>query len=305
MITDVAGVRCGHWTDAVARTGCTAVLFPEGTVASAEVRGGAPASRELDLLAPDRLVQRLDALLLTGGSAFGLAAADGVVAHCEAHGLGHPTAVGPVPIVAALALFDLTVGDAAVRPGPAAGRAACEAASAGLVEVGPVGAGTGATVGKWRGAEGTRQGGIVTSTRRAGRLVVAALLAVNAFGDIDPDGAGLAAAATELARRAAGFSVVGSAPITPGTGAAEAAGTNTTIGVLVTNARLDKLGCLALARAGHDGLARAVVPGHTQVDGDALVAAATAEASLAELDADLGTVRLLGAAAVEAAVRSL
>src|SRR5207302_7774520 len=131
MITEVPGVRVGHWTDEVARTGCTVVLFPDATVASGEVRGGAPATREWDLLAPGRLVRRVDAVVLSGGSAFGLAACDGVMRFCEERGMGFPTAAGPVPIVVGAALFDLLVGDASVRPGPAEGYAACVAASAG------------------------------------------------------------------------------------------------------------------------------------------------------------------------------
>ena len=152
MITDVAGVRVGHWTDIEARTGCTVVLFPEGTLASGEVRGGAPATREFDLLDPHRLVHRLDAVVLSGGSAFGLAAADGVMRWLEERGVGFPTSAGPVPIVVGASLFDLAVGDPSVRPGPAEGYAACDAARADSVDVGPVGAGTGATINKWRGA---------------------------------------------------------------------------------------------------------------------------------------------------------
>ncbi|MFP3900797.1 MAG: P1 family peptidase, partial [Acidimicrobiia bacterium] len=147
MITDLPGVRVGHATDPEGRTGCTVVLFPEGTVASGEVRGGAPATREVALLDPARTVARLDALVLSGGSAFGLAAADGVVRFCEERGMGVPTPAGPVPIVVGLSLFDLAVGDPRARPGPDDGYAACEAATAGPVELGTVGAGTGATVG--------------------------------------------------------------------------------------------------------------------------------------------------------------
>jgi L-aminopeptidase/D-esterase-like protein len=297
VITEVGGVCCGHWTDLDARTGCTVVLFPEGTVASAEVRGGAPASRELDALAPGRLVQRIDALVLTGGSAFGLAAADGVVRFCAEHGRGHPTTAGPVPIVPALGLFDLGVGDGTVRPGADEGYAACLEAGSGPVAVGAVGAGAGATIAKWLGPDAARSGGIVTATRRAGPIVVSALLAVNAFGDVDVDGTALAAAADRLGASTDGLAVVADAPVS--------AASNTTIGTIVTNAALDKLGCLALAQAGHGALSRAIVPSHTAVDGDALVAAATGEVALDDAGADLDAVRLLGAAAVEAAVRSL
>lgn len=281
MITDVAGVAVGHWTDAAARTGCTVVLVPAGAVASAEVRGGAPASRELDLLAPDRLVDHVDAVLLTGGSAFGLAAADGVMTWLEERGRGFPTPAGVVPIVPALGLFDLAVGDASVRPGPAAGRAACDAAAVGPVELGAVGAGCGATVGGWRGPEAATPGGLGSATVRAGDLVVSALLAVNAHGSIDRDGTG-------------GDGVEGALP-TAGSPLA-----NTTIGVIATNARLDKVGCLVVAQGGHDGLARSLVPAHTRVDGDALVAVATGQA-----DASVDRVRLLAVAAVERAVRSI
>jgi L-aminopeptidase/D-esterase-like protein len=272
VITDVAGVRAGHWTDPVGRTGCTVVLFPEGTVASGEVRGGAPGTREFDLLAPERTVARNDAVILAGGSAFGLAACDGVARWCEERGMGFPTAGGPVPIVVGCVLYDLMVGDAAARPGPDAGYAACVAATAGSVETGPVGAGTGATVAKWHGREHARPGGVGTASQRDGELVVAALVAVNAFGDR------LGAAA-------------------PGDVDATAAFTNTTIGVIATNATLDKVGCLLVAQAGHDGLARSLEPAHATVDGDALVAAATGAVA-----ASVDQVRILAARAVEQAV---
>ena len=145
MITEVPSVRVGHWTDRAARTGCTVVLLPAGTVASGEVRGGAPATREWELLVPGRLVHRIDAVVLCGGSAFGLAACQGVVRWCEERGMGFPTAAGPVPIVVGAALFDLMVADPSVRPGPDAGYAACGAATDGSVPGGAVGAGAGAT----------------------------------------------------------------------------------------------------------------------------------------------------------------
>ncbi len=282
MITDVRGVRVGQWTDPVARTGCTVVLFPAGSVASGEVRGGAPATRELDLLAPERLVSRVDAVVLTGGSAFGLAAADGVMRWCEERGIGFPTSAGPVPIVPAMALIDLMVGDASVRPGPIEGYAACVAAVAGPIETGLFGAGTGATVGKWRGPDHARPGGLGTASVQRADLVVSALIAVNAVGDIDPDGGGLDRAMD-----------------VPWPAAAPPFG-NTTIGVIATNAVLTKSDCLLVAQSGHDGLARCIVPAHTSVDGDALVAAATGP-----VEAPVGLVRLLAATAVERAVRSL
>jgi L-aminopeptidase/D-esterase-like protein len=282
VLTDVAGVRVGHWTNVAARTGCTVVLLPPGTVASGEVRGGAPASRELDLLAPGRLVEHVDAVLLTGGSAFGLAAADGVMTWLEGAGRGYPTPAGPVPIVVALGLYDLGVGDATVRPGPGDGRAACDAATDGPVVVGAVGAGTGATVGTWRGAEAGRPAGFGAASHRSGELVVSALVAVNAAGDITKPGEGPDLDQLDLS----------SAPPATPFG-------NTTIGVIVTNARLDKSGCLLVAQSAHDGLARAVFPAHTRADGDAFIAAAAGT-----VDASVDIVRILATAAVEAAIRS-
>jgi L-aminopeptidase/D-esterase-like protein len=287
MITDVAGVRVGHWTDRTARTGCTVVLFPEGTVASGEVRGGAPATREFDLLDPHRLVQRCDAVLLSGGSAFGLAAADGVMRWLEQHEQGFPTGAGPVPIVVGAALYDLAVGDAAVRPGPREGELACAAAVDGPFERGEVGAGTGATVGKWRGPQHRRPAGLDTFTARHGDLVVSALVALNAFGDVDPAPQGLDAAAPDLVESMAAFDEA----IAAGFG-------NTTLAVVATNARLDKAGCLVVAQGGHDGLARSLFPPHTRVDGDAVIAAATGQ-----VDAGIDVVRALAVLAVEGAVR--
>ena len=283
MLTDVAGIRVGHWTDARARTGCTVVLLPDGTIGSAEIWGGAPATRELELLEPHRTVQQVDAVLLTGGSAFGLAAADGVMRWCEEHGRGVATPGGIVPIVPALGLFDLAVGDPAVRPGPDQGYAACEDARKDGVAVGPVGAGTGATLGAWSGNR--RDGGIGAATEHAGELVVAAMLAVNAFGDLDESGDGARAAAAMLA---AGH-VPGAQLLT-----------NTTIGVVATNARLDKVGCLIVAQGGHGGLARALAPSHTRFDGDGIIAVATGT-----IDAHVDAVRMLAVSAVERAVRSI
>ena len=286
MITDVTGLRVGHWTDAAARTGCTVVLFPDGTVASGEVRGGAPATREFELLDPRRTVSRIDAVVLTGGSAFGLAAADGVMRFCEEHGLGFATPAGPVPIVVALALFDLAVGDAAVRPGADQGYAACQAAADGPVELGAVGAGTGATVAKLDPAGDRRPGGLVSAGAQAGDLQVAALVAVNAVGVPGAD--------DRTALDIAAASDVAAARVT-GTGFG-----NTTIGVVATNARLDKVGCNLVAQGGHDGLARALFPAHTRADGDAFVAAATGE-----VEADVDVVRALTVHVVAQAVRSL
>ncbi|GAB3757065.1 P1 family peptidase [Microlunatus parietis] len=278
-------VRVGHWTDPVARTGCTVLIFPDGTVASAEVRGGAPASRELELLAPERTVDRIDAAVLTGGSAFGLASADGVMRFCAEQGRGVATPAGPVPIVPTLGLYDLMIGDASVRPGPDQGYAAAASATPDGETDGLIGAGAGATVAKITGTP--RPGGLRSAVLTSGDLVVAALCAVNAFGSIDHDGTVLE---RDLEQSAAAIRVAASF--------LEQA-QNTTIGVVITNARLDKLGCLAAAQGAHDGLARAIAPPHTSGDGDAFIAAATGR-----VDAPVDLVRLLAVAAVERAIRT-
>jgi L-aminopeptidase/D-esterase-like protein len=289
LITELSGVRVGHWTNAAARTGCTVVLLPGGTVASGEVRGGAPGTREWALLAPERTAPQVDAVVLSGGSAFGLAACDGVVRWCEERGIGLGTPAGPVPIVVGAVLFDLGVGDPSVRPGPDAGYAAADAATGGVVTTGTVGAGTGATVSKWRGREAAVPAGIGTASERREDLVVAALIAVNAFGDVVPPSGVAADERADPGPEA--FPLSSKGPF----GAME----NTTIGVVVTNAALSKTGCFLLAQSAHDGLARSIEPAHTTVDGDAMVAAA-----VGEVEAHVDEVRLLAARAVAQAVRS-
>ena len=297
MELPIEGLQVGHWTNEHARTGMTVILFPEGTVASGEVRGGAPATREFDLLDPVSTVDRLDALVLAGGSAFGLAAVDGVVDHLARKGCGFATGAGPVPIVVGLSLFDLLEGDSSVRPGPADGRAAAAAAVATTdspVATGPVGAGTGATVGTWRGREHARQGGFGVAVVRYQNCTVAALVAVNASGDVgDPAAAEAVADGTFTGwpRSAPGF----------GTVSGDLRG-NTTIGAVVTDAALTKAECRLLAISAHDGLARAVFPAHTRSDGDALVAAATNAVVVGAGDLDM--LRVLAPAAVQRAVVS-
>lgn len=271
----IEGVRTGHWSDHEALTGCTAIVLPEGAVASGEVRGGAPATREWELLAPHRTVEQVDAIVLSGGSAFGLAACDGAVRWLEEHGRGFPTPAGRVPIVVGASLYDLDSGDPKVRPGAGEGYAACEAAAEGLPDTGRVGAGTGAMVGRWRGPGNARPGGLGTAVETADGLQVAALMAVNAIGDLRGRGEAPAGAAAA--------------------GPLEA----TAIGVILTNARLTKRDCLLLAQSGQDGLARAIEPAHTAFDGDAIVAA-----SCGELEADTELARVLAARVVEKAVRS-
>jgi len=293
MATEIAGLRVGHWSDPVALTGCTVVVFPDGTTASGEVRGGAPATREFALLDPTKTVSTVDAVVLSGGSAFGLAAADGVMAELEAAGRGVPTAYGRVPIVVGMSLFDLGVGDPSVRPGPEEGRRAYLSAVPGLGSAGRIGAGTGATVGKWSGHPAP--GGIGVATVSAARtgpasehdLQVTALIAVNAFGAID----------TGTQGEDPGPPPQSSILQEPSEGQTRS---NTTIGVVVTNARASKTGCHLMAQSAHDGLARSLLPAHSQVDGDAIVTAATGD-----VDANIMHLRALVQAAVVQAVRSV
>jgi L-aminopeptidase/D-esterase-like protein len=282
----IDGVLIGHWTDEEHQTGCTVVLLPDGTIASGEVRGGAPATREFALLDATKMMPRIDAVVLTGGSAFGLAAADGVVDFCAEHERGFETPAARVPIVVTMGLYDLATGDALVRPSAREGRLAAMAARDDDCAVGRVGAGTGATVGKWRGKQAAIPGGIGAAVVARDDVIVAAIVAVNAAGDID-DGRAVAAIADGTFAWPAPIETIAPAE-------------NTTIGVIVTNGRIDKVGCHLVAQSGHDGLARALFPVHTRGDGDALVAAATQM-----VDASVDIVRMLAVVAVERAVRSV
>jgi L-aminopeptidase/D-esterase-like protein len=282
----IPGLLVGHWTDEVARTGCTVLLFPDGTVGSGEVRGGAPATRDFELLDPQRTVSRLDAVVLSGGSAFGLGAAEGVLGHCARSGMGVEMPSGVrVPIVVGMSLYDLAVGEATVFPTPSDAAEAAWSAREGPVALGPVGAGTGATVGKWRGRDRARAGGIGGAVVRRGDLVVGALVAVNATGDID-DG------------RVPSAILTGDFDDWPTD--TDNPFANTTIGVVVTNARLDKMACHLVSQSAHDGYARALFPAHTRGDGDAVVTAA-----VPLVDAGVDVVRLLAVVAVESAIRSV
>jgi L-aminopeptidase/D-esterase-like protein len=258
MITDVPGVRVGHWTDEQAMTGCTVVLPPGGTTGSVVVPGGAPATRETDAIAPGRRVDEINAVLLTGGSAFGLGAANGVMRYLEERGIGHFTPAGVVPIVPTAAIFDLAIGNGAVRPGPDEAYAACEAASETETREGNVGAGMGATVGKGAGFENATKGGVGSASARDGDVIVGALAVVNAVGDVvDDDGSVIAGA------RAAPL------PFPP------ILGTNTTIACIVTNAVMTKEECHRAAEMATAGLARAIRPVHTMFDGDVVFLLAT------------------------------
>jgi len=272
-ITDVAGLRVGHFTDSRRPTGCTVLLCPQGATCGVDVRGAAPGTRETDLLRPDNLVEQVHALLLTGGSAFGLDAASGVMHWLEER--GHGLAVGPavVPIVPAAVLFDLWIGDHRIRPGAAAGYAACEAASHEPPAQGSVGAGAGASVGKLFGIDRGMKGGIGTASLKVGAVTVGALVAVNPTGDvIDPrDGRVIAGTRGADGRPRSASQAIAAGEIPP----RALPGMATTIGVVATDAQLSKAQCQKLASMAHNGLARSIDPVHTMADGDTLFALAT------------------------------
>lgn len=277
-ITDVVGIEVGHHTDTRRPTGCSVVIARSGAVGGVDVRGAAPGTRETDLLAPSNTVNTVHAVLLSGGSAWGLDAAGGVMRWLDEQGIGLEVGPARVPIVPAAVLFDLMVGDARIRPDAAAGYAACAAASARAPAEGNVGAGAGALVGKVFGHERAMKGGIGTASVRVSGVTVGALIACNALGDvIDPDtGAVIAGARTADGKSLADTRralLAGEAPIPI------LAGTNTTIGVVATDAVLSKAQAHRLAQVAHDGLARAINPVHTVADGDTLFALATGKAA--------------------------
>jgi len=272
FVTDIDGIRVGHFTESRRPTGCTVILYEPGAVAGVDVRGSAPGTRETDLLKPTNLVDKVNAIVLAGGSAFGLEAATGVMRYLEEQNAGFATPAGKVPIVPAAILYDLNVGDAKIRPNADAGYKACTNAKSGPVEEGSVGAGAGATVGKIGGGT-PMKGGIGTSSiRLANGLVVGAIVAVNCVGDvIDPKTGKIVAGA----RTPDGKSFVN---IMDAYRAGRAGATplqNTTIGVVATNARFDKTQMTKIAEMAHDGLARAINPTHTPSDGDTLFALST------------------------------
>jgi L-aminopeptidase/D-esterase-like protein len=303
-ITDVEGLSVGHWHDTEAATGCTVILCPEGAVAAVDVRGGAPATRNTDLLRQGNAVQQLHAVLLTGGSEFGLAAATGVVRWLEEKGYGLPLPGGVVPIVSAAVIFDLMIGRADVRPDAGAGYAACEAATSGEVAQGSVGVGSGATVGKALLAERAIKGGAGTAAERtASGIVVGAFVALNCWGEVhDPQSGELIAgprgeqpgtfeSTLETMRKAPS-----SSPLAAATGQA---GHNTTLGVIATDARLTRDDAYRLAVMAQAGMARPIRPAHSPVDGDTVFALAT---SHNETPTDLLQLGTLAAQAMERAV---
>ena len=270
-LTAVPGLRVGHWSDEVAATGCTVVLCPdEGCVASGEVLGSAPGSRETALLAPEKSVMRIHAVTLAGGSAFGLAAADGVVRWLAERGVGYETPFANVPLVPSAVIYDLGVGDASVRPSAEAGYRAAQAASGAPVPLGRAGVGAGATCGKYLGFEGAEFGGLGSAVVRVGGATVAALSVSNPVGDIVDPGTGEVVAGARLeggsrpipAKRLENFS-------------SALLGTNTTLVVVATDAPISKANAKALAQSAHIGIARVTRPSHTVHDGDAAFALST------------------------------
>ena len=276
-ITRVAGIEVGHFTDTRRPTGCTVVMAREGAVAGVDVRGAAPGTRETDLLHPSNLVDKVHAIMLAGGSAWGLEAATGAVRWLEERGVGLDVAVGRLPIVPAAVLFDLLVGDMRIRPDAAAGYAACAAASSADPAEGNVGAGAGAVVGKVFGIQHAMKGGVGTASVTVDGVTVGALIACNALGDvIDPDTAQvMAGARTDDGRalRDTRRALLRGQPPQP-----LLAGTNTTIGVVATDAILTKAQAHRLAISAHDGLARSINPVHTMSDGDTLFSLGTGRA---------------------------
>jgi L-aminopeptidase/D-esterase-like protein len=298
-ITDVPGIKVGHAQNREAITGCTVILCEDGAVAGVDQRGGAPGTRETDLLRPMHLVEKVHAVVLAGGSAFGLDAAGGVMRWLEARGVGFDTRVAKVPIVPAAVLFDLDIGDATIRPDAAMGIAACEAAANGAVEQGNYGAGMGASVGRLFGGAFAMKGGIGTaSVDLGGGLVVGAIVAVNCVGDVIDPATGQIIAGTrkppngkELADTLTSMRGVF------GKAAVSFASRSTVLGCIVTNAKLTKDETNKVAQMAHNGLARTIRPAHLMFDGDVIFALATGKKG--------GNVNLIGAYAAEVMAQAI
>jgi L-aminopeptidase/D-esterase-like protein len=302
-VTDVAGIKVGHFTDSRKPTGCTVILVEDGAVAGVDVRGAAPGSRETDLLDPINTVQQVHAIVLSGGSAFGLDAASGVMRYLEERGIGFKLGAAVVPIVPAAILFDLALGDPKVRPDAEAGYKACKAATSDAPAEGNAGAGAGATVGKLFGMTRAMKSGIGTAAiqlndGKSNRLTVGAIVAVNAIGDVLDPGTGkvIAGARTPDGKSLLGTmnAIIRGDQLPPSLG-----GTSTTIGVVATDLKLDKAQATKVAQMAHDGLARAINPIHTAFDGDTIFALATGKSSRAP------NVTLIGALAAEAMARAV
>lgn len=295
-ITEIEDVRVGHAQNPEAATGCTVVLCEKGAAAGVDVRGGAPGTRETDLLAPENLVQEIHAVVLAGGSAFGLDAASGVMEWLEARGTGFDVVVTKVPIVCSAVLFDLWIGDHAIRPDKAMGREACENAGRDLPLEGCVGAGAGATVGKLLGLERCMKSGLGIHCVQEKDLQVGALVAVNCLGDvIDPETGGTVAGLLAPDKKC--FTGTENEMLAQYLAGSDLFAGNTTIGVIVTNARLTKAQAKKISSMAHNGYARAMRPAHSMYDGDTIFTLATGK-----IDADVSVIGMLAARAMERAV---
>jgi L-aminopeptidase/D-esterase-like protein len=290
--TDVEGIKLGHAHDLEAATGCTVVICEEGATGGVDVRGGAPGTRETDLLQPQNLIEKIHAVVLTGGSAFGLDAAAGVMQYLEERGVGFNVGVTTVPIVCSAVLFDLAIGSHRVRPDREMGYEACRNAGSPVAE-GNVGCGAGATVGKILGMDRAMKSGLGTCGLRAGNLTVSALVAVNCLGDVvDPRGGRILAGA-----RADDGSFLDTESVMASAYAARRAGENTTLAVIATNARLTKAQANKVASMAQDGIARTMRPAHSMYDGDTVFTMATCRA-----DGDVSFVGAMAARVLERAV---
>lgn len=297
-LTDIDDVLVGHYTDESHKTGCTAILFPNGAVAGSDVRGGAPGTRETDLTKPGHTVQKIHGICLSGGSAYGLAAAQGVMRALEEKGCGFDVGVAKVPIVCGAVLFDLMYGSAKVRPTEADGYAAAMAASNAEKRQGSIGAGTGATVGKFFGIEYQQRSGLGSAcVELAGGLQVGALVAVNALGDIYDEQGRIIKGACENGK----FKNTVQSVLTGATSTVTV-GRNTTIGVIVTNGILNKEEINRVAMVGHNGYALSIRPVHTMQDGDSIFGAATGKVPAKVDDVCIAAAVAMQRAVINAAV---
>ena len=299
-ITDVPGLKVGHFTRTERPTGCTVLLCEQGATAGVDVRGSAPGTRETDLLSPTNLVQKVNAIVLSGGSAYGLDAATGVMRYLEEQNAGYKIGnLGVVPIVPAAILMDLSVGNFKIRPDADCGYKACKAANTAPVAEGCVGAGAGATIGKLFGAKYAMKSGLGTASVKLGDtgIVVGAIVAVNAVGDVvNPDTGKIVAGARSEDGKGFRNSM---AQMMSGYRVAVRPGENTTIGVVATNAKFTKTQMAKIAQMAHDGYARAISPVHTMGDGDTIFAMST---GLAETPADESAIGAIGAVVMARAI---
>jgi L-aminopeptidase/D-esterase-like protein len=292
-ITDVEGIKVGHASSQEGMTGCTVVICEDGAAGGVDVRGSAPGTRETDLFKAEKLVDRVHAVVLAGGSAFGLEAASGVMDYLEEKNVGFDVGVTRIPIVASAVIFDLLIGDPKVRPNKAMGYMAAESASTEERSQGCVGCGMGATLGKILGPESSMKSGLGSATVRAGDLVVSALITVNSFGDVFEKNTQIAGVYDYSSNQLLSTEKI----MKESTDKIQFSNTNTTIGVVATNAILTKAEGNKVAQTAHNGLARAINPVHTAVDGDTIFVMGTNR-----VQADLNLVAMLSAEAVEKAV---